>query len=462
MNRHSLSLCMIVRDEAQMLPDCLRSARAAADEIIVVDTGSTDETPNVALQFGARLIRHEWHDDFSEVRNASIETAGSDWILWLDADERLRPEEAPQIRAAMETTSASAYLVPILNQTPHGAHISRGHRLFRNGRGIRFSGRIHEQISPSLPPGAEIATARFMIDHLGYALAAEKLQRKNERNLRMLRDAKAANPRDAYVRFTLGQMLLIMNELAQAEHEINVALGFVARERIERPLPPDLRAAGLNNLAECALRRGAPAEALAHCRESLHIVPEQVTAHLVANKASTMMGDDASALRELDAAVRLVEDSGQGGKSAIEVTVNAGDLRRAMGYCCLRMGRLEEAQSHFNKALIGDTRPNETLAGLARCALAQGNTAEATSLVDQALALAPEDDVLLDLSSLLLLKTGQFEAAAEQIGRLCLRRPDDLPLRKRLAGVLVKLGRSDAALAVLGGALDGLSGSEKS
>jgi tetratricopeptide (TPR) repeat protein len=445
-----ISLCMIVRDEAEMISECLRSASGAADEIIVVDTGSCDDTPRIAAAMGARMVHHEWRDDFSEARNASIALASGDWVLWMDADERLREEEFPRIRAAVNEPNIAAFLVPILNRTADGAHVSRGHRLFRTRCGISFSGRIHEQISPSLTGAmGRVAPAPFTIDHLGYALAEEKLRRKNERNLALLREAKAADPRDAYTRFTLAQALMIRKEFDAAEHEVRVALGRVPEERIARPLPPDLRAAGLNNLADCAVRRGDPKGALSHCRESLRVVPQQTTAHLIAYRAWTLLEDSAAALGELESVARMLEGAGAAGRSAIEITLDAGDLRHAMGQCCLRLDRAEQARRHFLKALDRDPNRPQTLAGLARCALAEDDLDEAARRADEALVLAPEEDALLDLSSFVLLKAGRFEAAAERMGRLCVRHPEDGALRKRLAGVLVKMGRKSDAIALL-------------
>ena len=88
-----LSLCMIVRDEAQLLPGCLESVRGAVDEIVAVDTGSSDATPEIVRAHGGLLLRHAWREDFSAARNVSLDAATGDWILWMDADERLRPEE---------------------------------------------------------------------------------------------------------------------------------------------------------------------------------------------------------------------------------------------------------------------------------------------------------------------------------------------------------------------------------
>ena len=84
-----VSLCMIVKNEEKNLPDCLASIRDAVDEIVIIDTGSTDGTRQIAASFGARVFDLPWSDSFADARNASIEHARGEWIFWMDADDRI-------------------------------------------------------------------------------------------------------------------------------------------------------------------------------------------------------------------------------------------------------------------------------------------------------------------------------------------------------------------------------------
>ena len=101
-----LSLCMIVKDEEEMLPRCLAAVKPAVDEMIVVDTGSTDRTVEIAESFGARVLHHEWTGSFSDARNVSLEAATGDWIIYLDADEVLVEEDAERLRASPAASGA--------------------------------------------------------------------------------------------------------------------------------------------------------------------------------------------------------------------------------------------------------------------------------------------------------------------------------------------------------------------
>lgn len=450
--RPSLSVCMIVRNEAAMLRDCLASTQGVRDELIAVDTGSTDDTAGILAQAGARVVARGWRDDFADARNASIETATGDWILWIDADERLRPAEHERLRQLIGRGGADAFNVSIHSPTATGGHVSRAHRLFRNRRGVRFTGRIHEQVSSSLAEtGARVEAADLHIDHLGYALPPDQMRIKNERNLRLLTIARNEDPRDAYVRFTRAQILMITGNASDAEGELNAALGLVSGEPMRAPLPPDIRAAAWNNLAQCALGRGATDEALRCARESLRIAPGQVTGHLMIYRASQAQGRDREALESLYQAARAVDAPARFGDSAIEVAVDRGDLYRAIGHCCVRLGRWVEGKNAFERAgAHGPHRP-AALAGLARCEMETGRFQRALECAHAALGLSPDDEAIMELHAVLLIKLGRFDRAAGQLTDLARRRPADQIVRRRLAGVLVKAGRMQEAELLLSG-----------
>ena len=99
-----ISLCMIVKDEEEMLPRCLESVRGAVDEIIVVDTGSSDRSVDIAREYGASVVEFAWCEDFAAARNAGLERASGDWILFLDADEALEATARKQIRSWTEVS----------------------------------------------------------------------------------------------------------------------------------------------------------------------------------------------------------------------------------------------------------------------------------------------------------------------------------------------------------------------
>jgi glycosyltransferase involved in cell wall biosynthesis len=146
---------MIVKDEADVIACCLKSASNTADEIIIVDTGSTDGTAEIARSLGAIVIDCQWCNDFAYARNAGLQHATGKWILILDADEELNEGSGAKLRQYADQDGAEGFFVHIYNYTGERnsgpAVINPTIRMFRNLPQHRFEGRVHEQITPSIP-----------------------------------------------------------------------------------------------------------------------------------------------------------------------------------------------------------------------------------------------------------------------------------------------------------------------
>jgi tetratricopeptide (TPR) repeat protein len=187
-----ISLCMIVRDEIDSLEACLDSVAPWVDEIVVVDTGSVDGTWELVQIRAHRCRQIEWPDHFGEARNASLDLATGEWVLILDADERLA-DGGPALRAAVANPDLLAAEVRIDNDLG-GGEIGAfwAPRLFRRLPDIRFEGRIHEQVAPGLRRRCERerrwTTGRIevVLSHDGYVPAVFEKRGKAERNVRML------------------------------------------------------------------------------------------------------------------------------------------------------------------------------------------------------------------------------------------------------------------------------------
>ena len=217
MERPTVSLCMIVKNEERFLSTCLESVEGLVDEIIIVDTGSSDDTIQIAQRFKAQVFHREWKGDFSEARNASLKHATSDWILVLDADEMLDKKSGGQLRKTLRQTEYFGFFFCIYNLKDDG-FVSGRHftvRLFQNQEGIRFVGKIHEQI---LPMG-RLAYSGMRIHHFGYDLDRESMKIKNQRNAHMLKEALAKSGKDPVLRYHMANIHLLLGEYEQAiEH----------------------------------------------------------------------------------------------------------------------------------------------------------------------------------------------------------------------------------------------------
>src|SRR3954469_24000298 len=206
----TLSLCMIVRDEESMLPRCLESVKDAVDEIVIVDTGSTDRTVEIAESFGAKVLHHEWTGDFGTARNVSFDAATSDWIVYLDADEVLYDGEAPRLRALTKRTWREAFFLVEDNHTgdlEDGTSVHHNAlRVFRNRPEYRFKGRIHEQIAHSLPGFLveRIESTDVRLEHFGYLGVVREEKDKSRRNLELLQRQLEENGETPFLHFNLG------------------------------------------------------------------------------------------------------------------------------------------------------------------------------------------------------------------------------------------------------------------
>ena len=195
-----LSACVITKNEEENIGTWLASMKKIADEMIVVDTGSTDRTVEMAKEAGARVFHHAWQNDFAAAKNAALEKAKGDWILFLDADEHFSPQTLPKVRPLLEKVEASPK--PIVGVICRLINIDKDQgnrfmgaifqlRIFRNSRDLRYEGKIHEHIVDVRREEHEMfATPKLVIFHTGYSL--HLVRKKLERNLDFLRQKEEA------------------------------------------------------------------------------------------------------------------------------------------------------------------------------------------------------------------------------------------------------------------------------
>lgn len=217
----TLSATLIVKNEAKHLEECIRSVQPVADEVIVVDTGSTDDTVAIARRMGARVSTFEWCDDFSAARNHALSLAQSTWCLWIDADERLDPSSYGAVLSALVRPHFGGFTIEIVNYLGQSASgeqlVHRPCRLFRNLPDVRFEGRIHEQITPSLKRlGLPVALLEARLLHFGYLQSEVEAKQKHERTVALLRAALEENPNDDFQQFNLANAHYTAGEFEEA------------------------------------------------------------------------------------------------------------------------------------------------------------------------------------------------------------------------------------------------------
>lgn len=229
----TISLCMIVKNEEEHLPKALNSVKDAVDEIIIVDTGSTDNTVEIAKSFGAKVYFYKWNDDFASARNEALKHATCDWILSMDADDEMRSEDILRLKEYLKSTDALGVSIPIFSELEDrslnmkNTTVNYLVRVFKNDPRIRFSRRIHEYVDQSIYNiGGRIERIDIPVFHKGY-LDQEVLRKKTERNKKLVELALEENPEDHSLWVYLGKTYVILNELDKAEECYRKAIDIV-------------------------------------------------------------------------------------------------------------------------------------------------------------------------------------------------------------------------------------------
>lgn len=220
MSKATVALAMIVRNEEANLPACLDSIDGLFDELVIVDTGSTDDTVKIARGYGARVPTFRWCDDFSAARNFGLGRVKSDYVFRLDADDRLfsgHRKRLSRLFQQLDRNRPAAFFCRVHAAEPDGSTgLLDEHRLWPNRPALRFHGRIHERIRLAEDaPGVPVYQSNVRIDHHGYADPA--LHRlKLERNLRVLEMECAAGVVDPIVVFDMGRTFAGLGRLDEA------------------------------------------------------------------------------------------------------------------------------------------------------------------------------------------------------------------------------------------------------
>jgi tetratricopeptide (TPR) repeat protein len=385
--RPRLSVAMIVRDEQQVLTDSIESVRPIADEIVVLDTGSTDRTVAIAEQLGAAVGRAAWTDDFAAARNRCLRQATGDWILWLDAGERLDEDSAAELRQFVDRRAdpGKAYLLWI--EMPPGEQTACREqvvqlRLVPNRPDLRFTGRVRETLRPSIAAaGLEITTGAGRIRrHLRDHDPARKVSRAR-RNLRLarLQAAETGGPPAAHLHLAVGEAHSDLGEKDEARRAFQAAI-----EAAEHGSAEMLEAYyGLLTTYEGEATLGELQ--LSTCLEALEVFPLDAQLLLA-------MGNYLQGRRRADLATRSFEAAVRHGQVDLEVWHLADLAEVAADYLTLSLqiqGKDDRARVVLEEALQrsgGSTRLRRRLLELH---VKQGRCDEALRLAEQ-LPIEPE------------------------------------------------------------------------
>jgi tetratricopeptide (TPR) repeat protein len=361
-----LSLCMIVKNEEKYLEGCLQSVQGVVDEIIIVDTGSEDRTMEIAAQYGAMVIPFTWVNDFSAARNESLRHATGDWILYLDADERLAKGQGQLLRSLLRNMNAGAYTLIIEGDHYLSTGITRQvnayPRLFRSHPSLTFTGRIHEQITPSLNAlGLKVIDSSIVIEHLGYGLDFETVKKKCRRNIEILREYLVEHPDDGYTRFQIGNTLSVMEDYGNAKIELESVLR-------QSSVADSIKASVLNLLSEIDIREENFVRAVDRCLASLKIAGYQVTARWYLAAARIAVGNYLEAVDPLNGLLEIlrVPSSRHRAEIAYDILLDESVVYSRLGLCYENTQKFHEASEAYFRAAMLKPQQENTIEALIR------------------------------------------------------------------------------------------------
>ena len=448
MARRTLSVCMIVRDEARLLPGCLDSISAVTDQLVIVDTGSVDDTVSVARSFGAQVHHFKWINDFAAARNESLRHATGDWIFWLDADERLTPASVEPLKRLLKPPQRpTIYQVRIRNLQLDGPvySLTISHRLFSRHPRLRFSGRIHEQIHPSLKAAGGVEKhSKIVLEHQGYALEEDQMRAKLERNRTLLEAMVEEEPDSAYAHYTLGQNYALLGTHEQA---LQVYLRALEIDAFTGPSVATL----LNALAETCWHLDRLDEAESYARKSLAITRRQTSGNFIMYRIMRSRGDIRGQIENLERVLPFSSGGVAGTQSDLpkDVLLPRQHVLFSLGQLHLSTEDFATAEKVLRECLALEPDSQETREMLAS-SLARQNRWEDLVAVLADLPQPPPDH-LREMGGVALLKLQRFEEAITHYRAWLEDKPDHEGLRKRLAGLYAKVGDREAAQRVLEG-----------
>ncbi len=441
----TLSLCMIVRDEEEMLPRCLAAAAPAVDEIVIVDTGSTDRTVEIAREFGARVIEREWTGSFADARNVSFEAATGDWLMYLDADEVLVSDDVERLRALTGRVWREAFYLVETSYTgaiEDGSAITNSAlRIFRNRHHYRFEGRMHEQIAQHLPVYAagRIEQSSIRVEHFGYLGAVRDAKEKSRRNLELLRAQQADSAPSAFLHFNLGTEYAVIGDHAAALSEFERAWQLIERLGQEEH---DYVPALIQRLVSALRHSGRPAEAITRADKALERFPGFTDLVFSQALAALALGRESEAIGFWERCIEMGDAPARYGAA-----VGAGSYlpRIALAELYLRRGELDDARDLLDRCIAEHPGFAGVVAPYASVLLRAGVEAEAVAreIEIRVPELTPGARYML---ATCLYRSGAMAAAERQYRAVLATRPHSAQVQVQLAESLLHQRRyADAA-----------------
>ncbi len=445
--RPTISACLIVKNEEKFLPHCLESIKNAVDEIIIVDTGSTDRTVEIAESFGAKVYHHPWRNSFSEARNHSISYAVCDWILQIDADESLEQADIPLLHSLIRTSVHNAILVAIYSTLPGGLSKHYFTRIFRRGKG-RFEGIVHNQL---VFEGCALQS-EIRIQHYGYNLPGSEMQKKYKRSGDLLRQQLAEDPNNAFVLANL-----IRNYRNEGNYDKVIELCEMGLQNLT--LRKDVTAINHKqriyiDLIYARIHKKQFDEAAATCKDAINETPDSLDVLFAMGEIFLKKEAYEEGLNTFKKYLVAKEKESKNPAFNLYIVDSYAYEHKAynnIGICYDRLGRFAEAEQAYKKALrLTDTEPLYYL-NLMSLYASQNRFGEAEQVANEAINRGIANNEVYQRLGNIQIAAGKSHVAIITFKHLIQKGNNDLNTYLLLINLLIQTNQLKEAEETLGG-----------
>lgn len=478
--RPRLSLCMIVRNNETTIRPCLQSIRPWVDEMIVVDTGSTDATPQFCAELGAKVFHWPWRDDFAAARNESLSHASGEWVFWMDSDDTIPSECGQRLRTLADGTHEPLTFgfvmqvqCPDASGDPHDMTIVDHVKMFRNLPNLRFEHRIHEQILPAIRrAGGDVTFTDIYVVHSGADRTVEGRQRKLERDFRLLELDLAERPDHPFVLFNLGMTHADVKQYAEAIKRLSRCL------EVSNPQESHVRKT-YALLISCLMQSGQSERAASECQRAMTLFPDDKEILFRTAMSSHERGE---LRRAVDLYRKVLVPSGDRHFVSVDAGLTGFKARHNLALVFEELGQTDSAANEWRAIIEEHSGYVPAYVGLIECLLRSGHEQEAVKYIEtlrripggtadgfrmsarlmesksgitaaiaelrSGLECCPHDSGLLRELARMLHSTQDYLAALEVLNRLIAELPEDVSAwhnRGVILGLLHRLEESQAA-----------------
>jgi tetratricopeptide (TPR) repeat protein len=343
---------MMVKNEEDFLEDALKSAQGWCDELIVVDTGSTDRTIEIAQDMGAVVSHFEWCDSFSLARNETLRRSTGEWIIVLDADERFRGPDPGSIRQYLKPGANhpwEALMLNVVNTNLDGTPVSSffSVRVFPNDERLGYSGRVHNRFGPMIE-GAPMIDAKRYIDleviHFGYDPQIYAARKKAARSLPLIEATVREEPENHQQRYYLGREYLLLDRVPEAVNELQRAFDGI----LQQDAGPIIESA--SHLMQALVRNGSEsAEILRVGQQALTKHPSHPDLWFEVGRTMARNEDYANAANGLERALSCLDQSVFDGQ--VRLSHRRWEAHELLGGLYWELGRYPECYRNYLAAI---------------------------------------------------------------------------------------------------------------